>query len=300
MPHLPSEKQPLLFYSNQARNNLKLVFLRALASADTSIFLVIYGLTDKDIIQALQKKASEGIELRVYYDKGGSKNLKELLPAGTAYPIKSSGLMHKKILIIDEKEVYLGSANLTETSLRMHDNLVIGCHHSGLAHFIKTTPSPSYQFEIQGQPLEVWSLPEQGQSALAKVIEEIQKAEKNLRVCMFTFTNQKIVKALVEAKKRGVTVEVVFDYYSAKGSSKKTLETLRQSGIQTVISKGGKLLHHKWCLIDEKTLILGSTNWTAAAFSKNDDCLLFLENLTPSQSRLMNQLWVTIDRNKTN
>lgn len=297
-PQLPSEKQPLLFYSNQVRNNLKLVFLRAIESAQSSIFLIIYGLTDQDILAALQKKATEGIEVRVFYDKGGSKNLSERLPTGCAYPIKSSGLMHKKILVVDDKEVFLGSANLTETSLRVHDNLVIGCYHSGLAHYIKTTPSPFYPFELQGQPLEVWSLPEQGQSALSKVIQEIQKAERSIKVCMFTFTNKEIVKALLEAKGRGVTVDVAFDYYSAKGSSKTTLEILQQHGIQTVVSKGGKLLHHKWCLIDEKTLILGSTNWTAAAFAKNDDCLIFLENLVPSQLNLINQIWNTLETNK--
>ena len=288
-PCLPSEKRPLILYSNQCKDDLKLVYLRAIESANSSLFLVIYGLTAPDIIKALQKKIEEGIVVRVFYDTGGSKGIESHLPKEVAFPIKSSGLMHKKI------RVFMGSANLTESSLHMHDNLVLGCYHKGLSTFLQTSLDPSYQFTIQGQDLELWSLPEQEKKAIGRILDEINKAKNSLRVCMFTFTSKEIANALLEAKKRGVKIEVAFDFYSARGASKQNLETLQKENIATFTSKGGKLLHHKWCLIDEKTLILGSTNWTGSAFSKNDDCLIFLEGLLPQQIQMMETIWNTLD-----
>lgn len=294
-PCLPSEKRPLILYSNQCKDDLKLVYLRAIESANSSLFLVIYGLTAPDIIKALQKKIEEGIVVRVFYDTGGSKGIESHLPKEVAFPIKSSGLMHKKILVVDEIRVFMGSANLTESSLHMHDNLVLGCYHKGLSTFLQTSLDPSYQFTIQGQDLELWSLPEQEKKAIGRILDEINKAKNSLRVCMFTFTSKEIANALLEAKKRGVKIEVAFDFYSARGASKQNLETLQKENIATFTSKGGKLLHHKWCLIDEKTLILGSTNWTGSAFSKNDDCLIFLEGLLPQQIQMMETIWNTLD-----
>ncbi|MBM3208493.1 MAG: hypothetical protein FJZ57_07860, partial [Chlamydiae bacterium] len=69
----PSESKPLIFYSNELGDDLKLTFLQAIRSAKKSIFLIIYGLTDKDIIDTLNKKINQGIEVRIFYDIHGSK-----------------------------------------------------------------------------------------------------------------------------------------------------------------------------------------------------------------------------------
>ena len=238
-PYLPSEKRPLILYSNQCKDDLKLVFLHAIESANSSLFLVIYGLTDPDIIKALQKKIEESVEVRVFYDPGGSKGIESHLPKEVAFPIKSSGLMHKKIVVVDRKKVLMGSANLTQSSLHMHDNLVLGCYHKGLSDFLQTSLDPSYHFTIKGQDIELWSLPEQEKKALSTILDEINNAKQSLRVCMFTFTSKEIAEALLQANKRGVKVEVAFDFYSARGSSKQTLQTLQKENISTFTSKGG-------------------------------------------------------------
>lgn len=293
-PYLPSKKNPLTLYSNQCKDDLKLVFLRAIQSAKSSIFIIIYGLTDREVIDALKARVAEGIDVKIFYDPGGSKHLEEEF-TGHAVALKSSGLMHKKILVIDHKKVLLGSANLTETSLSMHDNLVVGLYHKGLGSFFENSLLDNYSFDVKGQAIELWSLPEPQKKALDRILCEINNAKTSLRICMFTFTNKDILQALLDAKARGVKIEVAFDYYSARGSSKETLEALKRRGVDTYTSKGGKLLHHKWCLIDNKTLILGSTNWTGAAFSKNDDCIIFLHDLTLSQKKVMEKIWNTLD-----
>ncbi|MGH2611481.1 MAG: phospholipase D-like domain-containing protein, partial [Rhabdochlamydiaceae bacterium] len=74
---------------------------------------------------------------------------------------------------------------------------------------------------------------------------------------------------------------------TAYGASKKAVQKLSSAGIEIFLSSGLPLLHHKWAYIDHKELILGSTNWTEAAFRKNEDVLLFLKPLSkPVQSQI--------------
>jgi phosphatidylserine/phosphatidylglycerophosphate/cardiolipin synthase-like enzyme len=40
----------------------------------------------------------------------------------------------------------------------------------------------------------------------------------------------------------------------------------------------GDLLHHKFAVIDHKTVIAGSHNWTKAGNNSNDETLLVIEN----------------------
>ena len=143
-PKIPTEKTPLLFYSNQTRQDLKRVFSRSINTAGSSLFLKIYGLTDRTIIDLLSKKAKEGVQTTIFYDPTASPNLSELSsPSLQAAPLKTKGLMHKKILVIDNRLVFLGSANLTSHSLKMHDNLLLGFYSKELAEFLQD-PSTFY------------------------------------------------------------------------------------------------------------------------------------------------------------
>jgi phosphatidylserine/phosphatidylglycerophosphate/cardiolipin synthase-like enzyme len=221
----------------------------------------------------------------------GSKRLKEKIDIANVFPLTSPGIMHKKVLIIDDKLVFLGSANLTETSLRLHDNLVIGCYSEELSYFLQQSARPYHKMNLGGKNIEVWSLPQKHKGALSRVIQELKLAKESIKISMFTFTCEKILQTLIEAKKRGIGVEVAIDYYSARGASKNAIDYLRSHHIPIIEGNQGKLLHHKWCLIDEQTLILGSTNWTNAAFSKNDDCIIFIKNLNKKDISSINNIW---------
>jgi phosphatidylserine/phosphatidylglycerophosphate/cardiolipin synthase-like enzyme len=61
------------------------------------------------------------------------------------------------------------------------------------------------------------------------------------------------------------------------------------------LSQGQQLLHHKWAIVDEEQWIMGSANWTKAAFAKNEDFLLILSTLTKEQIQFLNRLWSTLE-----
>ena len=296
-PPLPSKDSPVLFYSNHTGDDIKKIFQKSIQNAKESLFLQIYGFTDIDLIEEIQKSSRKGLSLRVFYDPLGSSHLDHKIHE--AVPIKCQGLMHKKILVLDHERVFIGTANFTPTSLCMHDNVVVGLHNKELAHFLENSIENELTFSIENQQAQFWLLPDFQNRCLNSILNLINTANSSIQIALFTFTHPQILKALIEAHQRGVLVEVALDFYTAKGASKKTLESLKAANIFPLVSHGGKLLHHKWCLIDKTTLLLGSANWTKSAFYKNEDCILMLYNLTKKQNTHFEKIWKDIKSNAT-
>jgi phosphatidylserine/phosphatidylglycerophosphate/cardiolipin synthase-like enzyme len=288
---LPSESNPVIFYSNQQRQDLKLTLCRALKEATNSITLEMYALTDPDILKILKKSMNSKIVLKILYDKSASPNLKPI--GGT--PSSGKGLMHRKIVVIDHSLVFLGSANMTTQSMRFHDNLTLGFFHPELACFLEQEVKDNhFTFYIQDQKAELFLLPDLKGDAIKKLINTIDTAKEKIQIAIFTITHPLLTKALINAKERGVRVEVAVDFFTERGASQKTIQKLVDADIPIYCSQGHQLLHHKWAYIDESTLIIGSANWTQAAFAKNKDCFLILSLLTEKQKKTMKNLWRTI------
>jgi phosphatidylserine/phosphatidylglycerophosphate/cardiolipin synthase-like enzyme len=56
---------------------------------------------------------------------------------------------------------------------------------------------------------------------------------------------------------------------------------------------GGDKLHHKFAVIDNRTVITGSFNWSPSAAHQNDEVLLVMESplLAAHFTREMDRLW---------
>ncbi len=291
---LPDPNNPILLYSNQTRQDIKLTYCEALKSAHESIFLSIYGLSDPKILKLLCKKSKENIAIKIEYDASASTNIKKILPL-QATPMKTKGLMHRKIAVLDHALVFLGSANLTTTSLRHHANLVLGLYSPPLAAYLENPTTSSFPFEIGSQTGQLFLLPDPKNHGFERLIQEIDLAKEKICIAMFTLTHPTLSNALIRAKNRGIDVRIAVDYYTAMGASKKALAAMEKEGVSIYLSQGRELLHHKWAIIDDKTLIMGSANWTKAAFSKNHDFLLFLSPLGKDQRKHLSKLWKIIE-----
>ena len=119
------------------------------------------------------------------------------------------------------------------------------------------------------------------------ILREIEQAKKELLVAVYAFTNDDLAAALVQAKKRGVAVQVIIDrdYDAGNERSKgKFLEgqkipVRRLSGIKaTTAEKDAGLMHQKFAVIDRNLLFTGSYNWTRSADNLNDENLLLFRN----------------------
>lgn len=301
---LPSSDSPVQLYSNQTKADLSQLFITAINQANQSINLVIYSLMDQQVLNALHRKCQEGIPVYIVCDAKASRGISQNLPKAQIVRRAGKGLTHQKILVIDEKLVLAGSANMTSDSLRLHGNLVGAIHNPELAKKITAKiqsmnedgyfiPFKSMETLEKGQHLKFYMLPDDV-TASKKVVELLRSAKKTIKIAMFTWTRKDFAEELIDAKERGVKVEVVMDRYCGSGAGKSIVRLLQSSGVSTRLSTGQGLLHHKFAYIDDEILINGSANWTKNAFKLNDDCFFVLSPLTEQQKGLMDQLWNAI------
>jgi cardiolipin synthase len=299
-PTLPQKSKPAIFYSNQTGDDLRLTLAAALERAKHSVLVVVYTLSDVDLIGKLNELANRGVRVQVIVDHRASSRVTKVLSSSIQTTLRSGvGLMHQKAILIDQQEVWVGSANFTRESLQLHGNLVMGLWSRKLAaaleqalSVVSDSNSPPPCFSIGEQQVELWIMPKD--NGLQRLLNLIQAAQKTIHVAMFTFTHPDLAHALVGAHQRGVKVRVVADRSCGKGASKRALDTLRKGGVCVSLSEGSSLLHHKLCSIDGNVLINGSTNWTRAAFSKNDDLFLVISPLTSQQKTKLAKLWNVI------
>ncbi|TQV77484.1 hypothetical protein FLL45_05955 [Aliikangiella marina] len=130
-----------------------------------------------------------------------------------------------------------------------------------------------------------------GKDCERKIIQLINQAQFEIKVCVFTISNDKISKALVKAHKAGVNVRICSDNDKSQdlGSD---IELMAKKGIEVRLDQTENHMHHKFAIFDNQTLLNGSYNWTRSASEYND------ENIVVSNdSRLIerfNQAFLTL------
>ncbi len=292
---IPSIKNPLLFFCNQSRKDIKRSFIKTLQNAKHRIWISVYTLTDKEIIACLNKKADEDLIIELLIDKKQLKLVQNKLSNKIKITtVKQKGLMHQKIFVIDDL-CFLGSTNLTTSSLRMHDNLMVGLYSPLFASYLTSqinTINPPSLFD-PSHDFEFYPLP--SLKALQRVVELINSAQSSIHVAMFTFTHQEIAEALINAQKRGVCVKVILDTLSSKGASKQIAQLLKGHHLFVATNRGTQLMHHKMAWIDNEILILGSTNWTKSAFLKNQDGLMVLPIHKQKEKQFISNLFENLE-----
>lgn len=268
----------------------------ALLKAKESIYIEIFALKDHTILKTLSNLAKSGVDITLIYDKN-NPIYQKLPPEIKKKPVDVKGIMHRKIVIIDKEEIWMGSMNLTKASLNMHDNLAIKIKSKEMANYIiemrnRSSKIKDQNFQIDYQPVELYLLP--NPKALERVLEFIDSSEKSLKIAMFTWTHPKITKAVINAKKRGVKVEIVIEKtsYEAEELQKKFLA----NNINAKLSSKNVLLHHKLAIKDDKELYIGSANWTRSAFTINEECFIIVHDLNTLQQESLNSLWYKIDK----
>jgi phosphatidylserine/phosphatidylglycerophosphate/cardiolipin synthase-like enzyme len=101
------------------------------------------------------------------------------------------------------------------------------------------------------------------------------EAKSSILVQAYTFTSAPIAKALVDAHKRGVRVDVILDKDN-RTDKYSAADFLANQGVPTKIDAAHAIAHNKIIIIDGETVITGSFNFTKAAQEKNVENLLII------------------------
>lgn len=115
-----------------------------------------------------------------------------------------------------------------------------------------------------------------GGAADRLVIGAIREARREIRVQAFSFTHRAIADALIDARQRGVSVEVIADAEQTRRIRTSVVDHLAQGGIPVWLDDEHDAAHNKIMIMDAATVVTGSYNFTHAAQYRNAENILIL------------------------
>jgi phosphatidylserine/phosphatidylglycerophosphate/cardiolipin synthase-like enzyme len=108
------------------------------------------------------------------------------------------------------------------------------------------------------------------------IVHELATARHEVLVLAYSFSSKPISQALVDAKLRGVHVEVVLDH-SNEHEVYSDLHFFLEQGVVPLIDPHHAIAHNKVMIIDGRTLLTGSFNFTHHAEAENAENLLVIK-----------------------
>lgn len=153
---------------------------------------------------------------------------------------------------------------------------------------------------------KAWREVAQGQTDLSTVIVKmINQARYSLDVHYYSFTHADIALALVNAKRRGVSVRFIADDATATASNDK-IRWLREAGIPVIddyfgMNDSTAASHNKFVIIDHRDrtsglddyLWTGSSNASLAGATRNGENMLLIQDETLCEAYTLefNEMW---------
>jgi len=267
--------------------------ISSIQAAEDSIQLAMYNLNLEVLADALIAAQARGVDVFVVMDNEKTKNQvpQFLLDAGISLvsdPADST--MHNKFMVIDSKQVWTGSMNFTASGCEEDYNHLIQIESPELAKNYqmefdemfedrafstdspKNTPYPV--LNISGVQVHTLFSPEDGvQDAL---LNEISKADESIVFLAYSFTSDKLAKALEERAKAGVEVIGVMDAEQIRSNTGGEYENMLEAGISIAQDDIPGQMHHKVIILDENIVVTGSYNFSGNAEKRNDENVLIL------------------------
>jgi phosphatidylserine/phosphatidylglycerophosphate/cardiolipin synthase-like enzyme len=133
-------------------------------------------------------------------------------------------------------------------------------------------------------------------SIAARIDRELQAATQSIDAALYRLNSPRLIQALKKAARRGTSVRLVLD-------RDKYMRTpairpiLGRRGISFRLSRGRRgrwsKMHHKFAILDSRTVLMGSFNWTVESEEYNHEALLIIRErpLVRSFVQEFEELW---------
>ena len=290
-----------VYFTTPEQPNSKIpdTLVKLINEAQKSIHIAAFEFNLDPIAQALIAAKGRGVDVKWVTDdkhgieadkKEGHGQFAQLQKAGIEVKSEKSGLMHNKFIIIDGKTVWTGSTNLTINGTQKNNNNVIVMRSPDVAtiferefqemwdgKFKKSSPSSRDKqiTTVNGTPVRVLFGAED--NVTAELTNLITSAKSDIKFMAFSFTDDEMGLAMLSKANEGVRVKGIFEL---RGSQTKYSELPRLfcEGIPVRQDGNPRTFHHKAIVLDEKTLVTGSFNFSKNANQKNDENVVIIDN----------------------
>jgi mitochondrial cardiolipin hydrolase len=115
-----------------------------------------------------------------------------------------------------------------------------------------------------------------GEESRNAIIKRIGGAVNQVSICVFTISDDRITDAIITAHKKGVNIKIITDNDKSwdEGSD---IKQLARQGVAIKMDATPNHMHHKFMVVDNKSLLTGSYNWTVSAMRYNHENILITE-----------------------
>jgi phosphatidylserine/phosphatidylglycerophosphate/cardiolipin synthase-like enzyme len=271
-----------------------------ITAAESSIHIASFEFDLTPVAEALIAAEKRGVDVRWVTDDESGLQADKDPDRGQFALLKKAGievrddgrtaLMHDKFWIFDGRIVWTGSTNITASGIFKQNNNTIVIRSPELAaiyerefgemwagNFGPTSPSTASQqfITLEGTPIQVLFASED--HALDAIIPKVKEAATSIRFLAFSFTADPLGQAIIDRAKKGVDVAGVFEKV---GSDTEFSELAPLYCAKIPVRQDGNpsFLHHKVIVIDARTVITGSLNFSANADESNDENVVIIDN----------------------
>lgn len=263
-------------------------------SAQKSVDMAAFEFNLVSVTDALVRAHQRGVQVRLVTDSDYADALGPTRLLQAQVPVvfdNAEPFMHNKFVVIDGKQVWTGSWNLTTNGTYRNNNNIVVADSKLLAEnytaefeemflqrkFGMTSPdnTPYPQIEIAG--VQVENIFEAEGNASARMIQLIKGAKASLDVMAFVFTDDAIASAIMARHRDGVPVRVVIETRNLDTAGS-DVTTFRQAGIDILLDGNPYMMHHKVIIIDQAIVVTGSYNFSSNAANYNDENVLILHS----------------------
>ncbi len=250
-------------------HGLKDVILGALKGAEDFVYISTYSLDDPDVVRTLNSLFESGVDVRVIAER----------PVFGDFPIRidtnDDSTFHAKFMVVDGERSIFGSANFTVGGLLKEENDVLIFDDETVARFFEELFLSVWNGEI---PVEYFES-EYGVFYVGpfhdlelEVERELLRSKNEVKMAVFAFSDMNVFASLKYLTSKGVRVRMILDDWCINNTSVISYPT---DQFELEIHPN---LHHKFILIDGRTLITGSANVSESGYHRNFEVVFITRN----------------------
>lgn len=298
--------------------------IRKVRSAKEYVYIEFYILaldsTTEPFFEAMEDAVKRGVVVRVLFDAWGSRKFpryKKMMRRMTATGVQWKKILpvslnpknynridlrnHRKILVIDNTDAYIGSFNMIDKTYHRRDSISyieLVAHIQGPSVNQAAAVFASDWYLETGEFLHHFmenSVATKKGSSMVQVVPSgsnypyqnnlrvfnslIQSARKSIVITNpYLVPDESLLGALVSAAKRGVRVSILnseaMDQWMVGHAQRSYYEELMEAGVKISLYKKPQLVHEKFISVDNEVGIIGSSNLDIRSFELNLECVV--------------------------
>ena len=275
----------------------------AIVAAKESVDVALRNLNLDSVTGALIMANRRGIPVRVVAESDsllGRSDFQVLRDAGiTVVEDQQPGLMNNRFVVIDHKEVWTGSLSYDLAGIFREYNTLVRINSPEVAAdytkefnemfennqfgplVVPETPFP--MVDVQGTQVEVFFSPDD--IVVSRLTQLVSEAQQNISFIVYAFSSSDLGTAIRTKATEGVTVGGVLEYDPINPNSPNPnlnlvdeLTFFQQAGLNVLLDRNPEVLNHRIMIIDGKTVVIGSYDFTNRAENDNDENVLIIHN----------------------